>query len=330
MTNENTKVVFESSHIPERNEPSGPVARSRGKALTRFANYFVRHWRGGFSLGFSFWVNGLLALFSLRLLSVVQEAVPTAWYEIPGALRLVAAVWTLFLGIWVVLQIWSNVGIWRSATRHRQRGGRRLWAHGAQLFVVIATLLQSGGLVMVLSSPLSDFVKIAFGRDPHGHAAITVSSDGKEIIVSGTIGEGFAAGITRVLNAGAGVRTVRLSSPGGRFFEATAAAKRIRASDLDTRADGPCYSACAILFVAGRQRSLATGAVLAFHRPSFPGTTPTEQAKALEAMSSVLRDSGIAPTVDAKIRALREDEIWFPNSAELVQYKLINQDAPTP
>jgi hypothetical protein len=41
--------------------------------LTRFANYFVRHWRGGFSLGLSFWVNGLLALFSLRLLALVQR-----------------------------------------------------------------------------------------------------------------------------------------------------------------------------------------------------------------------------------------------------------------
>ena len=34
--------------------------------------------------------------------------------------------------------------------------------------------------------------------------------------------------------------------------------------------------------------------------------------------------------LDAKIRALRDDEVWYPNSVELVQYKLITLIARTP
>src|SRR5690349_14415065 len=112
MSREDAKVAFEPSDVPGRQEQRGAGALRGDKASKEAGNYFGRHWRGGLSLGVSVWVNGLLALYSLPLLSLVQAAVPTAWYELPGAIRLVAAVWTLSIGIWVVLQIWSSVGIW--------------------------------------------------------------------------------------------------------------------------------------------------------------------------------------------------------------------------
>src|SRR5690242_2228907 len=99
MTLESANIEFESSPIPERAEPASPGGSHRESAPPRGPNYFVRHWRGGFSLGVSLWVNGLLAMFSLRLLGLVQQALPTAWYELPGAVRALAVGRTLSLGL---------------------------------------------------------------------------------------------------------------------------------------------------------------------------------------------------------------------------------------
>ena len=57
-------------------------------------NVFVRHWRGDLSLGFSIWVNGMLALFGPRLLFAILIAASASLGEQSAAVLTVAWAWT--------------------------------------------------------------------------------------------------------------------------------------------------------------------------------------------------------------------------------------------
>jgi hypothetical protein len=290
--------------------------------------YLVRHWRGDFSLVRSFWVHGMLALLVPGVLSIPFVSPPVAWREQPGAVRVFAGLWVLFVVLRLVLQLWSNIGIWRSATQHVQRGRLGLWAHAAKLFVVAAAVLQIGGLVYIARSPYSVVFQIAFGRDPHGHTKIQVSPDGQTMFVSGNLGEGFAAELKRTLQHSVNVRTLKLSSHGGRMYEAIAAANAIRARKLATRVEDHCDSGCTLLFLAGRDRSVGVKASLGFHQPVLGELDGTDTDT--EILLRAMKGSGIPERFLERIRTLSKHEAWYPSPDELFEYNVITTPVTGP
>jgi hypothetical protein len=136
------------------------------------------------------------------------------------------------------LWIWAIVGVFRSANRHRSRGGFPLWADVARLIVI---------------------------------------TDGTAIWLQGALGEGSAKEVESVLDKNNQVETVILSSPGGRLMEAEEIATRVKQRYLNTVARGSCLSACTYILLAGHHRSAAEAAKIGFHQPSFPGMTNFSQ-----------------------------------------------------
>ena len=53
-------------------------------------------------------------------------------------------------GLLEVVAVWQLVGIWRSADRHPDRGGRRFWAGVAKVMVFIAVLRKITELLKAL------------------------------------------------------------------------------------------------------------------------------------------------------------------------------------
>jgi hypothetical protein len=100
-------------------------------------NYLVRHWRGDLPLGISFWVNGFLLYFAVKLAAVGIFAAMASSGS--SAAIVIAVIGVLVLGL--SFQVWSLVGIWRSADRHESRGGQAIWALLARAAVVIICLL---------------------------------------------------------------------------------------------------------------------------------------------------------------------------------------------
>lgn len=311
-----------------RNEDDDGARKERDRpdvnSPARSRNYFARHWRGEFSLGFAFWVNGALAMFGPRVISLILSALPSSWAQHPGAARVLAGIWLGNTLLWFGLQLWSNVGIWRSSTCHRLRGGRRVWAFAAKGVVMACATLGFGLLIYLPRSQLLDIGELAFGGDHHGRASIKVASDGSSVVIAGALGRGFAEDLKRVLGRASSVRTIRLSSPGGRLYEAVAAAEEIRAKALDTRAQGQCYSACTLVFMAGQKRTIGPEASLAFHKPRIFGEV---SAREMDAMLNVFRTAGVTPAFIVRFRGLRDEEVWFPSRDELIQYNVITADA---
>jgi hypothetical protein len=180
----------------------------------------------------------------------------------------------------------------------------------------------------ILSSPRLDIAKVAWGRDPVGQIHVELSPDGERILVSGNLGTGSAAELARVLDSATSARLVELNSDGGRLYEATAAARQIRARGLDTYVEEHCYSGCTYLFLAGRHRSVAPKASLAFHRPFLEEIQGS--ASNADSQLNTFRALGVADEFIARIRALSNDEVWYPTPSELVQYNLITSPGATP
>jgi len=96
------------------------------------AAYVAAHWGGELSLVAAFWLGSLWAwgvpALTERLLADVIEAPDRPL----ATLLAVATAWAVA----IVVEVWLNVGIWRSARRHVSRGGRRFWAVAAQLAAI--------------------------------------------------------------------------------------------------------------------------------------------------------------------------------------------------
>lgn len=291
------------------------------RAPARSENFFVRHWRGHVSLSRALALNGIVALLVPALLSLPVSSPPATLREQPGAVRVLAGLWVATIALRLALQVWWNVGVWRSATFHIARGGKPLSASAAKMFVVAAVMVQVCALVYIARSPQIVVLQILLGRDPHGQANLQLSPNGEILLVSGELGSGFAAALTQALQHAPSVKTLQLSSHGGRLYEAIAAAKEIRARKLDTRVEDHCNSGCTILFLAGHDRTIASAASLGFHKPLLGTLDGT--ASDVEVELGAMKNLGAPDAFLARIRALSDRKVWFPTADELFQLRVI-------
>ncbi|WP_144182845.1 hypothetical protein [Elioraea rosea] len=102
-------------------------------------DYLATHWRGGFGLGFAYWINGVavgLIVFAVTL--AVGYLIQTRGIALGiTTIRLLIAL--IVIG-GLVVTAWQAVGIWRSASAHVGRGGRQVWAILAKVAVVFGVL----------------------------------------------------------------------------------------------------------------------------------------------------------------------------------------------
>ncbi|HEX9932935.1 MAG TPA: hypothetical protein VGB08_08855 [Allosphingosinicella sp.] len=278
-------------------------------------NYVVRHWRGECSLPASYWLNSSLisgaAIFAAALGIHAME-------ETHLSLQAVAAAALLFLALTVALWAWGAVGTWRSAQLHEDRGGSGGWAIAAQVMVVFGAL----GMFLQLRPYMlqtHEFGVLAFGGDPLGDPGqVTLSQDGTAIRIDGTLTSGVS-GRFRALAADAPrLRTVVLTSPGGRQLEAMRIADTIAERRLDTRAEIECLSACTFVLLAGRERTATEDTAVGFHQPSFPGWTEADTRAATRQMELDYRRAGVAPHFIARAAQTPAGDMWVPPHDDLI------------
>jgi succinate dehydrogenase hydrophobic anchor subunit len=97
------------------------------------SNYFVRHWRGDLSLPISFWVNGAVISFAIRVEDAFLADATRNWESSPFAAL-------AFLVVVCAVNVWQVVGIWRSATKYVQHETKVHWGSVAKFMVVIGVI----------------------------------------------------------------------------------------------------------------------------------------------------------------------------------------------
>ena len=285
-------------------------------------NYFVRHWQGDLPLATSYWINATLIASVLPLIALTGLSTVT---ERADSLRILALTYILAVIVILDLWLWGIVGVWRSSDRHVARGGRAWVANLVKALVVLGVIGMTGRLANTFVPQLNELTLILVGKDPVGSYKATISNDGKSILVKGMFREGSAQEIEKLLDSAPGVRTIVLSSGGGRLLEGTLLAMAVRKRALNTYVEDTCVSTCTFVFLAGRDRSATPNAKIGFHTPSFPGKDPNLIRSGTEFMMDAYREAGLSRTFVDKVRNTPASSMWYPTRDELIEANVITR-----
>ncbi|WP_158255411.1 GYF domain-containing protein [Rhodopseudomonas palustris] len=287
------------------------------------SNYITRHWRGDLSLPVSYWVNGFLGniatagaiIFLGKGLDFKDEFRP----EI--ALASATAIWATI----VLVATWQVVGVWRSATHYSEQHVRSYWG-GIAKFVVFLAALKLGGQILTNAIPqITEFARIYAGDASVGKYKFHVINDGRELELVGGITFGAAKDLESFADALSSLKTVRLTSNGGRISEAARIAAQIRKRGLNTYVPTYCVSACTIAFLGGQQRLVGTSAKLGFHQPDFPGISAEDRRELIAEEERRLTSLGVSPAFARKVNSTPPSDMWFPTLSELKSGGLVTK-----
>jgi hypothetical protein len=281
--------------------------------------FIGRYWRGQLPFGQMFWVGGILTLLFQVLVVGVFGAL-TGWVSLRGGAALVLGMFATTL----LLFAFHGVGLWRSATR-RAREAASPWPIMVKLGIVAGTLAFGFLSARHLFVPLREHAFIAVGRDRLPPIEARVTTGNSVLLLHGSFGSGSADRVRHLLDEAAAVRTVALSSTGGRLREASEIAELVRKRGLDTYVDTRCESACTFVFLAGKDRAATPNARIGFHRPSFAGIAPTGLDPATEQMLRTYRDAGIPAEFLDRVAATDPANMWYPSPRELESAGVINR-----
>jgi hypothetical protein len=155
-------------------------------------------------------------------------------------------------------------------------------------------------------------------------ATVTLSADGRSIIIEGSLGLGTGERFVAVAQSAPNVRTVVLHSPGGLIIEAERVAGMVRARGFDTYVETACMSACAMILLSGRDRAVAPAAQIGFHAPALlNGEQPS--AGSLRFTRRFFDSRGIAPAFTDHVFATPNGDMWFPSYEEMRAAGVVNR-----
>jgi hypothetical protein len=291
----------------------------------RSNNVIARHWRGELPLWVSYWIFGFVGNAAVALIPVAVVAIfnTDKGYDPSSIFYATIVVWAGML----LVAVWQMVGVWRSATRYTadcaRLGKRALWGNLAKLVIILGVLRLAGAVASEGLPQLGELYRIAFEDDPDIPAySIRVMRDGTEAEIVG----GFKYGLTNdfevVTKENRQIKVVHLDSIGGRLGEGEKLFKLIRALGLNTYVSSKCLSACTLAFAGGRERFLLNGAVLGFHKGSFPGVSEGEFDTVQQ---NVFTIAGFDPKFTERALSTPHKDMWQPPPDILLAAKAITR-----
>ncbi len=283
--------------------------------------WFLNHLQGRLPLGRVFWLHGMaLRLLMYASLSAIGWSPrPCFWFLIP------------LLLLDLSLFVWQLIGFSRSGDAYVRRLGNVAYIWGGYsafaLTAVFSLILWWGLIISSLATPEGELFTEKMDRLHRSAYQLQVSEDGTKLKIQGEITFGFSNNFLQALKDYPGLNTIVLNSQGGHIFEARGTAKSIQDKGLNTHASRECSSACTLLFVAGRKRSLAPGAKIGFHQYvlSFGNSLPNhdlqkEQEKDLEFFQS----QGVKLPFLKRMFQHSSKTLWYPGYQELIDSGLLN------
>ena len=181
-------------------------------------SYVVRHWRGDLSLAKSFWLNWILSTLTILILFLCSALVLISHNVLAFGIGMLVA--------WLsgaIINVWWLVGVWRSAGKHKARGGRRFWAGTARVIVALGFL----GLVLQM-------VPVSPEEPDVPKRKLNVPRGGTELQYIGGISIGATDEVRQILDAHPTIAVIRFNSPGGQVTEAHKLKDLIRERRLAT------------------------------------------------------------------------------------------------
>jgi hypothetical protein len=290
----------------------------------RTGNYIKDHWLGNLSLPVSYWINGSLIS---GVAAIVLVALTSEIERSSLSLQLFALSSVALSFATLVIWAWGIVGIWRSSSRHAERGGSSVWATIAKGMVIVGSLNVAGQL-SASSLQLIEASRLALGSDPIGEPA-TISVQGRTISIDGWLTAGTAQRFSSVLDANVEVNQLTLTSPGGRLREAVDIAAVVKSRRMSTTVLSECSSACTLIFLASESRFLEADSSIGFHSPSGTGVSDDEARSSTPSMQLAYERVGLPAEFIERALTTPSTSLWLPTDEELVLSGVVNRFAPS-
>ena len=233
------------------------------RAAGAIIGYLGRHWRGEFSLPYSYWVNFILPLFPLKDLlrfAYYVRGYGLAPSETGGHFLFGAAVLAALL-----FALWSLTGLWRSAGRSiRDGGGASAYAARAAVCLVACTLVLGGAFAgAAMTIPGFGLGRQVVYAVVHGYAILARRN---VVSFSGRLNERAAAEIAGAL-ATRERAVLALSDARGSAGAARGLAAYVREHEVTVLVSGRCDSGCALVLAASPSRIVRRAADVSIRIP---------------------------------------------------------------
>lgn len=287
----------------------------------RNPNLLVKHWRGDYSLGVSYWVIGNLSTFVVVVITTLIGS-STGLSEL-GPKASGAAILAIY-GFAVIATFWQLGGIWRSADKHTQKGGKAFWAGFAKLMVVIGLLRFAADFTTVGLPLISEGAKMLVGVDDTPPYQIRLLREGTELELAGGMPFGTNDAIKKFLDATPAIQVLHLNSQGGRMAEAYLLYKTIKERNLSTFTSADCVSACSIAFLAGKERYLGESGRLGFHSVRVGELSGQVNTELNGEVRQTLQTHGVPKNFIDRALSTSPKDMWYPSKDELLRAKIID------
>lgn len=212
---------------------------------------------------------------------------------------------------------WAATGTLRGADT-LLRGSTGLITGGLVLLSLLAASAYIGSRIVTLVS--THHLAPDLGAYVPPPLRVAVEDGGRRLHVSGVIDYELLEQVNAALAQGRAEQIV-LSSEGGSIPAARALAQRIAARGLAAHVEALCASACTLVFMAGRERTLGPAGRLGFHGYGVMGfmragfnDIPAEEARD----RAWLLARGLDPAFVERAYATPIDRIWMPTPEELL------------
>ncbi len=281
--------------------------------------YIRGHWQGDLPLRISFWINGSITAVIAAVLTIYgsdelyrSDLSQASWLLASLTLHCVS----------IIIAVWSIVGVWRSATRYRQKGGAIKWVLTAKVLGLIGVLCFAA-LLSRTSSPALESALILVGIDPLGSpAALKVT--GRQVHIDGTITDKVAERFEALIDKHPEVDQISMTSFGGRPDAAVRIASIISERKLNTVVVKECSSACTIIFLSGKARALDVNSVLGFHGPRVLGLSDLEARYSSYELNQAYEAAGLPEAFINQALETPPTKMWYPSDDILFELGVIN------
>lgn len=286
------------------------------------SNFIAKHWRGEYSLGVSYWLFGFLLTLLIIGLSLAID-------PISDAIRLGTQghgvlIVGYYLGI-LAVSVWQFVGVFRSASAHVSRGGKAFWAILAKVLVCLGAIQMAISVITDGVPILREGVDMIRGTDNIPPYALRLMRNDTELEVAGGLPIGTTDAVRDLLDASPKVRVIHLNSTGGRIYEANKLADLIAQRQLITYTRTSCSSACALAFLAGRERYIGEKGQIGFHSASVHGATGSDDLDVNASFRTALSRVGASPEFITRATTTSPSDMWYPDKDTLKQQHIITE-----
>lgn len=297
--------------------------------------FFRRHLRGEYGLARAYWLHTVALTISFTIVgtAAVSTLNEEDWMSVQASAVASLLLVICSIGLWLFMAR----GAWASSRAHVGRGGKGGWAAAARVTLILWLLYQAWGLYM-MRSDLQDVARLATGHEPFEREQWTIvplvsasPDDGPPpahegpgtqrlaLQMTGSITEGAAWRLRKLLVRNPAIVEIRLDSSGGWVHEAQKLANEIGLRALDTRVVEHCASSCTLVLMAGRNRRADNGARIGFHSASaaLSGMHAQAHEQARLDLLERYRSMGRSEPFLERVAEVPHEGMWYPDLSEL-------------